>query len=121
MVVPDVQYICPAGHLRGKVAIVTGGGTQSDTEEIGIGSAISRLFAQAGAKVVVVDLSADNAERTCRDITGEGGDATVIVADVINTAACEEMVNVAVERLRCTARTCQQRRRPRYEYRGRSR
>ena len=98
MVVRDVEHISPAGRLRDKVAIVTGGGTRSDTEEIGIGFATARLFARAGAKVVVADLSADNAERTCRDIAAEGGDATSVVVDVSNTAACKEMVNVAVER-----------------------
>ena len=85
-------------RLRDKVAIVIGGGTRSDTEEIGIGSSTARLFARAGAKVVVVDISADNAERTCREIAAEGGDATVVVADISKTAKCEEMVNLALER-----------------------
>ena len=53
MVVPNIKNIDPAERLRGKVAIVTGGGKRSDTEEIGIGYATTVLFARAGARVVV--------------------------------------------------------------------
>ena len=95
---PEAEDISPAGRLRGKVAIVTGGGTRNDAEEIGIGRATAMLFARAGAKVVVADLSADNAERTCRDINAEGGEATAVIADVGSTAACEKMVTTAVAR-----------------------
>ena len=98
MAVPEVEKTSPDGRLSDKVAIVTGGGTRSDAEEIGIGRATALLFARAGAKVVVADLSADNAERTCRDIEAEGGDATAVIADVGDAAGCEEMVNTAVER-----------------------
>ena len=94
----EAENISPGGRLKGKVTIVTGGGTRSDTEEIGIGRATAQLFARAGAKVVVADLSADNAERTCREITAEGGDATAVIADIGSKAACEEIVNTAVER-----------------------
>ena len=98
MTIPDAENICPAGRLRDKVAIVTGGGTRSDAAHIGIGRATALLFARAGAKVIVADLSSDNAERTCRDIAAEGGNAMAVVADVSSTAACEEMVVKAVER-----------------------
>ena len=86
------------GRLAGKVAIVTGGGTRSDTEELGIGHATALLFARAGARVVVADLSAENAERTCDDIIAEGGTATVVAADVSDAAACESLVAATVER-----------------------
>ena len=87
-----------AGRLAGKVAIVTGGGTRSDTEELGIGRATALLFARAGAQVVVADLSVENAQRTCDDIIAEGGEATVVAADVSDAAACQAMVAAAVER-----------------------
>ncbi|MDE0217937.1 MAG: SDR family oxidoreductase [Spirochaetaceae bacterium] len=88
----------PSGRLTGKVAIVAGGGTRSDTEELGIGRATALLFARAGARVVVADVSAENAERTCRDIIAEGGEATMVAADVSDAAACQAMVAAAVER-----------------------
>ena len=86
------------GRLAGKVAIVTGGGTRSDTEELGIGRATALLFARAGARVVVADVSAENAQRTCDDIIAEGGEASVVAADVSDAAACQAMVAAAVER-----------------------
>ena len=86
------------GRLAGKVAIVTGGGTRSDTEELGIGRATALLFTRAGARVVVADLSPENAERTCDDIIAEGGTATVVAADVSDAAACESLVAATVER-----------------------
>ena len=48
-------------RLRGKVAIVTGGGS-------GFGEGISRRFAQEGAKVIVNDLVDQAAERVAREI-----------------------------------------------------
>ena len=93
-----MEHPAATGRLAGKVAIVTGGGTRSDTEELGIGRATALLFARAGARVVVADLSVENAQRTCDDIVAEGGDACVVAADVSDAGACQAMVSAAVER-----------------------
>src|SRR5205807_10316791 len=50
-------------RLDGKSALVTGGGQ-------GIGEAICRRLASAGARVVVYDRSADSAGRVAHDING---------------------------------------------------
>ncbi len=50
-------------RLDGKVAVITGGGQ-------GIGEAICRRLAAAGAKVGVFDINGENAHRVARDIAG---------------------------------------------------
>ncbi|MCS6863504.1 MAG: SDR family NAD(P)-dependent oxidoreductase [Gemmataceae bacterium] len=50
-------------RLDGKVAVVTGGGQ-------GIGEAICRRLAAAGAKVGVFDINGENAQRVAREIAG---------------------------------------------------
>src|SRR6266540_7389912 len=83
------------GRLRlgGKVAIVTGAG--SSGPGIGTGKAISVLFAREGARVLLVDRVAKQAEETLAAIRDEGGDASVFEADVINPADCQGMVETA--------------------------
>ncbi|HEX3146715.1 MAG TPA: SDR family NAD(P)-dependent oxidoreductase, partial [Gemmataceae bacterium] len=50
-------------RLDGRVAVVTGGGQ-------GIGEAICRRLAGAGARAAVFDMSAENANRVAKDIGG---------------------------------------------------
>ena len=85
-------------RLEGKVAIVTGAG--SSGPGIGTGKATSILFVREGAKVLLVDRVAQNAEETRATIREEGGEASVFVGDVIRAADCEAMVAAAVERYR---------------------
>ena len=79
--------------LDGKVAIVTGAGT--DGEGLGIGKAISVLLARAGAKVVLVDMFEDRAKQTLAMIEGEGGEAVVVSADLTEIPACDRVVDEA--------------------------
>jgi len=76
-------------RLKGKVALVTGGGS-------GIGYAAATLFAREGAKVVVADYNADGGERAARAIKEAGGDALFQATDVSNPAAVEALVAKAV-------------------------
>ena len=82
--------------LDGKVAIVTGGGAVDDG--IGNGRAAAILLARAGAKVLVVDLDRERAERTVAMIADEGGIAAAHMADITDEQQARAMVEAAVTR-----------------------
>ena len=79
-----------AGAFEGKVAVVTGGAS-------GIGRASALAFVKEGAKVIVVDVTADAGEETVRLIREIGGDARFVRADVSSAAQVQGMVTKAVE------------------------
>ena len=83
-------------RLEGKVAIVTGAG--SSGPGAGTGKASSILFAREGARVLLVDRVAQQAEETLAAIRGEGGDASVFEGDVAKSEDCRGMVEAAIER-----------------------
>ena len=66
-------------ELEGRVAIVTGAAS-------GIGRAIAKRFAQAGARVVIADLSIDAASAAAREIGGEDR-AIGVAMDVTDESA----------------------------------
>jgi len=76
--------------LTGKVAVVTGGGS-------GIGRAISQLFAELGASVVVSDI-AQTADETVASIEADGGTACAHIGDIGDAAVADAVVAAAVER-----------------------
>lgn len=85
-----------ARELEGKVAIVTGAGSQA--EGIGNGRAAAILLADAGARVVLVDRNRGWAERTAEMIASEGGESLVVEADVTRLEDCRGIVEQAVSR-----------------------
>ena len=76
--------------LDGATAVVTGGGG-------GIGGATSRLWASAGAQVVLNELDADGAAVTVADIEAAGGTATAVVGDVREAGVVAEVHDVATD------------------------
>ncbi len=78
----------PMFSLKNKTAIVTGGGS-------GIGKAISLLFAQQGAKVIILDLDEKGSEDTAEQIKKSGGEAEFFFCPVDQ----EEKVNNIVDRI----------------------
>jgi NAD(P)-dependent dehydrogenase (short-subunit alcohol dehydrogenase family) len=80
--------------LDGLVAIVTGAG--SSGPGFGTGKAMSVLFAREGAKVVLVDAIEERAVETQAVITSEGGEATIIVADLSSVSECNRVIDAAV-------------------------
>jgi NAD(P)-dependent dehydrogenase (short-subunit alcohol dehydrogenase family) len=83
-------------RLAGKVAIVTGAGT--DGPGIGNGKAAAIVFAREGAHVLLLDRDGEAAEETRRVITEEGGEAETFVGDVSVAADCKRMAEACLER-----------------------
>lgn len=77
-------------RLRGKVAVVTGAGSQGDG--VGTGKAIAILMAGEGARVCLVDHDTDRAQVTLTMIEAAGGEAFVCAGDVTQSADCERFV-----------------------------
>lgn len=71
--------------LSGKVAIVTGGSR-------GLGRAMSRAIAKAGAKVVVASRKLENCEAVCQAIREEGGEALAIATHTGDIASLDNLL-----------------------------
>ena len=97
-----------AGRLKGKVAVVTGAAPRG--EGVGNGMATAILFAREGAKVVLVNRSAERAEKLAKQIKDEGGKASVFAADVGKADACRGDGRVRRQELRPARHPAQQRR-----------
>ena len=83
-------------RLKGKVAIVAGGGASGSV--MGNGQATAILFAREGAKVLVADAVQERAQATVDMIAKEGGTASALRVDVSKAADCKAMIQAAVER-----------------------
>jgi NAD(P)-dependent dehydrogenase (short-subunit alcohol dehydrogenase family) len=75
--------------LAGKTAVVTGSGR-------GLGRAIARGYADAGAAVVTSARTASEAESAAAEIRAKGGRAIALAADVADPAACAALIGKAV-------------------------
>ena len=77
-------------RLDGKVALVTGGGQ-------GIGRAFSHALGEAGATVVVVDMSLDRAQAVVSELAAKGVTALAHVANIAKEEEVAAMVKKAIE------------------------
>jgi 2-hydroxycyclohexanecarboxyl-CoA dehydrogenase len=80
------------GDLRNKVAIVTGGAR-------GIGKAIARSFAEAGASVMISDLRDEEAAAAAKEIQRQSGRPVVVMhADVSKLDDMRALAKAAIEK-----------------------
>lgn len=73
-----------------KVGLVTGAGS-------GLGEASAKHLAVRGAKIVVADIDAENAERVAQEIRDSGGTASAFRCDISVLQQVEQMVAHAVQ------------------------
>ncbi|GII56140.1 short-chain dehydrogenase [Planotetraspora thailandica] len=78
-------------RFAGKVVLVTGGGS-------GIGRALSQGFAREGAVVAVAGRRREPLEETVKLVEAEGGQATVVTADLTRPDDAARMVAEILER-----------------------
>ena len=77
-----------AADFSGKTAIVTGSGT-------GIGAAIARRLAAAGANVTLADKDEPSAQAVCAEIIAAGGRAAACKVDICVPAQVQAMIGFA--------------------------
>jgi NAD(P)-dependent dehydrogenase (short-subunit alcohol dehydrogenase family) len=77
-------------QLEGKVALITGASQ-------GIGAASARLFAQAGATVVLASRNEEELAHNVAEIKANGGEAMAVMMDVTEAASVEAAIKHIVE------------------------
>lgn len=80
----------PIVNLKGKTAIVTGGGR-------GIGRAVARRFSNAGANVVIAARTLDDLHDTRVLIERDGGRVLVVPCDVSEAADVERLIDETIQ------------------------
>jgi NAD(P)-dependent dehydrogenase (short-subunit alcohol dehydrogenase family) len=86
----DENYLDRFFSLDGKVAVVTGGGGI-------LCSSMALALAQAGAKVAVLDLSLDSAQRVARNIQEVHREAIAVQCNVLSRESLEEAAQLVIQ------------------------
>lgn len=77
--------------LKGKTAIITGGGN-------GIGKAVCEIMSAHGANVVIADLKIEDAQMVSDQLNENGGSSLPVLCNVTKDEDLVNLVKVAVEK-----------------------
>lgn len=87
----DINYLQNMFDLNGKVVAVTGGGGV-------LCAAIAKGLAHLGAKIAVLDLSLEAAQRVADEINAAGGTALEVMCNVLDKPSIEAAAGVVLEK-----------------------
>ncbi len=85
------DYLNQLFNLQDKVAVVTGGGGV-------LCSTMSKALSRTGAKVAVLDISLDAAQKVAAEIQTDGGQAFAIQCDVLDKGSIEAAAETTLEK-----------------------
>ena len=84
------QPMLKEGSLKGKVILITGGGT-------GLGKAMGKYFAELGADLIICSRKIDVLEKTAKEIESlSGSNVLPVQCDVSNYEQVENLLNVSM-------------------------
>ncbi len=84
------QPMLKEGSLKGKVILITGGGT-------GLGKAMGKYFAELGADLIICSRKIDVLEKTAKEIESlSGANVLPVQCDVSNYEQVENLLNVSM-------------------------
>ena len=78
--------------LKGKVVVLTGGGGF-------LAGTMAKTIADCGAKVAVLDISKQAAQKVAKEITSAGHDAIALEADVLDKDSLQNACNQVMQNL----------------------
>ena len=79
-------------NLKGRVAVVTGGGGV-------ICGAFAKTLAKQGCRVAILDLNEEAAQKCADEIIADGGEAIAVGCNVLNLESMQKARDVIAEKL----------------------